>query len=130
MLRDNKGRFCKRSDLEAPPVTGALPAAQSSDPLVHDGPVNTDLFCHNCKKNFIAEIDYAIEGNHGIICCNCGHLHYRLVKAGKVTSDRWDKAENTTMVKRSRIWKHEGLAMRTTTAAELIRERWLQIGRA
>lgn len=93
----------------------------------HTGLVRTDLYCHECDKNFIAEIDYDIDGNHVIECPHCGHEHCRLIKNGIITSDRWDgRNDSSSIVKTRRVWKHDVLKIKTTSAAEHIRNRFLR----
>ena len=49
-----------------------------------------ELWCHDCQKYVQFDIDVALNGNHVIICPNCGHEHCRVVENGKVTDIRWD----------------------------------------
>lgn len=97
-----------------------------ADPsLVNEGRVKTSLYCHECGKTFIAEIDYDQDGQHEIHCAYCDHTHYRLVEKGKVTSERWHADATTIAVKR--VWKcSQGGIQRTSTAADFLRDRWLQ----
>lgn len=89
-------------------------------------PVRTDLDCHNCKKDFIAQLDMALDGNHVLHCPYCGHEHCRVVKAGVVTGDRWDGRNNQRHdVAKSCVWKSPEAPMVTSTAAAFIREKWL-----
>lgn len=60
--------------------------------LIED-PVRTDMNCTNCSKNFIAQLDMSLDGNHVVECPYCGHEHCRVVKAGKVTGDRWESRQ-------------------------------------
>lgn len=45
--------------------------------------------CTNCAGSFIAELDLSLNGNHEITCPLCQHVHYRVVRDGVVTEDRW-----------------------------------------
>ena len=49
----------------------------------------TEMYCHDCRNNFTAELDMDINGNHEIECPHCGHVHYRVVEDGRVTDDRY-----------------------------------------
>jgi len=49
----------------------------------------TEMFCHDCRNDFTAELDMDINGNHEIECPHCGHIHYRVVEDGRVTDDRY-----------------------------------------
>lgn len=56
----------------------------------------TKMFCHNCKDNFLAELDYGLNGNHEIICPYCDHVHYRVIKDGEVTAERYKSSSTIT----------------------------------
>lgn len=47
------------------------------------------VYCTNCGGEFIAELDLSLNGNHEITCPLCQHVHYRVVRDGVVTEDRW-----------------------------------------
>lgn len=94
----------------------------------HEGEVRTDMHCHACSKGFIALLDYRIENNQIIECPNCGHSHYRKVENGVVTEIRHGSDNDAPPVKCRRTWKHDSLKMKTTTASEFIRNRWLNFG--
>jgi DNA-directed RNA polymerase subunit RPC12/RpoP len=105
---------------------------QSTDPLVHDGEVKTPMDCHNCSKQFIALLDYAITGNHVVECPHCGHEHCRVIENGKITEDRWSSRHGSDKdrdgIKARRVWKHTVLPMQTSAASEFIRQRWIDRG--
>lgn len=86
------------------------------------------MHCHNCEKNFIAELDYDIQGNHVIICPHCGHEHWRTIKKGKITDFRWGSHNdgNTPTTQCRRVWSHDHLKMKTSSAAEHIRDQFLR----
>lgn len=54
-----------------------------------DGPVRINLWCHDCRNDFSADLDYGLNGNHVVDCPHCGHKHYRVITDGVVTNDRW-----------------------------------------
>lgn len=91
-----------------------------------DGCIRTDVNCTNCGKNFIAKLDLTIDGNHTICCPYCGHEHCRVIKAGVVTSDRWDSKVQKVKVKSESIWKSESQPIMTSTASAFIRQSWLR----
>lgn len=128
LLRDAKGRFCRISDTSPPLPAAVASPALSTDPLVHDGLVKTEVHCTGCNKKFIAELDFGIDGQHIIECPFCAHEHCRRIEKGRVTDDRWSSRSSlpTIRVERRRMWKHGVLQIRTAAASELIRERWLQ----
>ncbi len=106
--------------------------AQTVDQHQHEGLVRTDIHCHNCSKGFIAELDYSINGEHVAECAYCGHHHYRTIKDGRITEQRWgsdNRPQNSDIIKCRNVWKHDVLAMKTTTASAFIRNRWLNFGR-
>ena len=94
------------------------------------GLVRTDMHCHNCHKGFVAEIDYDVTGEFKIHCPHCDHQHWRVVKDGVMTDQRWGEGDNgqqrNICVK---VWKHPKFEAKTSTASEFIRNRWLNFGR-
>ena len=49
----------------------------------------SDVYCTNCTRQFVAILDLSLNGNHEITCPHCQHVHYRVVRDGVVTEDRW-----------------------------------------
>jgi DNA-directed RNA polymerase subunit RPC12/RpoP len=98
----------------------------SSDPLVNDEPIRTDIHCHECDKTFVAELDCRLDGNHEIECPYCAHTHYRVVEDGKVTDIRCNPKLRAHKVPSRSMWKTSVLPIQTTTAAEFIRRQWLR----
>lgn len=96
-------------------------------PIEKLGPVRTDLHCHQCSKSFIAELDYAIDGNHVIECPYCGHEHCRVIQGGKITGDRWDTRADRVAVEPRCVWKAstDVLQGQTSTVSHYIRSAWL-----
>ena len=92
------------------------------------GKVRTDMHCTNCSKGFIAELDYDIDGNHVVECPYCGHEHCRVINNGDITGERWDSREQRVDVSKRRVWKHDVLQMKTSTACHFMREKWLNLG--
>ena len=95
--------------------------------MKQEGEVNTDLYCHNCQKTFVAAIDFRIDGNHEIHCAYCDHIHFRVIKDGVATEDRFssDDSDKPSTIAR-KTWKAEGLGITTSTASHFLRERWLE----
>ncbi len=92
----------------------------------YEGIVRTDMYCTQCGKNFIARLDFSIDGNHEIICPHCGHEHCRKIEKGKITDARWDTRNHVKVVAETqRIWTHNVIKASTSSAAEFLRERWL-----
>lgn len=68
-------------------------------------PIRTDLYCHNCSKNFIAQLDFGVNGNHVVECPYCGHEHCREIRDGVVTNDRWSSRSQRVDVEKRNVWK-------------------------
>ncbi len=49
----------------------------------------SDVWCTNCEGTFMQEMDLSLNGNHEIMCPLCQHVHYRVVKDGVVTEERY-----------------------------------------
>lgn len=97
-------------------------------PVNGGGVQRTDMNCHACSKNFVAELNLDVSGNYVIECAHCGHEHMRTIKDGKITEGRWGSASdnsNTTRVSGRSVWKSSVIQARTSTVCEFIRELWL-----
>ena len=88
--------------------------------------VRTDMFCTECTKNFIAQLDMSLDGNHIVECPHCGHEHCRVVQAGVVTGERWDSRMQRVPVLKSSVWKSATHPIYTNTASAFIRQSWLE----
>lgn len=102
---------------------------ESTDPLKHNGEVRTELDCHNCSRDFIALIDYSVDGNHVIECPWCGHEHCRVITGGKVTGDRWEGRNHDTgstpKVTPRRVWRSQSVPAQSCSRSHFLRDRWL-----
>lgn len=100
-----------------------------TDELTFDKETKTIFNCTECSKQVVALLDYSINGNHIIECPHCGHEHCRVIENGKITEDRWSSRygdDKTRAIKPRRVWKHNVLQAKTTSASEFIRQRWLE----
>lgn len=88
-------------------------------------PIRTDLNCTNCSKNFIAQLDFGLDGNHIVECPYCGHEHCRVIEKGVVTEDRWSSRYQRVDVDKRCVWKSDSQPIITSTASAYIRELWL-----
>jgi DNA-directed RNA polymerase subunit RPC12/RpoP len=88
-------------------------------------PVRTDMNCTNCSRNFIAQLDMGLDGNHVIECPYCAHEHCRVVEAGEVTGERWSSRVQRVDVDARCVWKADSQPIITSTAAAFIRSAWL-----
>lgn len=106
------------------------------DPLLkREGFIRTELECHGCREQnpplhdrFIATINYSLNGNHKIECPRCGHIHYRVIVDGRVTSERFSSGYPTHTVERRNMWKSETVPIVASTTSAFIRDLWLQRG--
>ena len=57
-----------------------------------------ELYCHNCARYVQYADDLAVNGRRNIVCPNCGHHHYRIVRDGKITEDRWGQDPSQNVV--------------------------------
>lgn len=91
------------------------------------GEQRTFMDCHQCGKNFVALIDYSLDGNHIIECAHCGHEHYRKILNGKVTEERWGSSNGDKLdaYRPRRVWKSNSLPVITSSTSAFIRSRWL-----
>lgn len=94
----------------------------------YEGKVRTDMHCTNCSKKFLAKIDFDVDGNHEIVCPMCGHSHYRVIEKGKITSDRWDSASDTSIKDQTqKLWTDDSRKLQTSSVSQFLRERWLNL---
>lgn len=107
---------------------------QGYSPVEGGGVQRTDMHCHNCNGNFVAELDYDINGNHEVHCPRCGHIHFRKIVGGKITGDRYDSDSSTTKVDGRSTWmagvvrkQKAGVVAgaKVSTTAMFIRDLWL-----
>lgn len=100
--------------------------SEGYSPLEGGGVQRTEIYCHCCKKNFVAELDFDINGDFVIECAHCGHEHQRTIEGGKITEARWGSApENAIRVSGRSVWKSSVIQAKTSTVAHFLRERWL-----
>lgn len=48
-----------------------------------------ELHCHACSRYVQFVLDYDLDGRHILNCPNCGHEHYRIIREGRITAERW-----------------------------------------
>lgn len=94
-------------------------------PINGGGLQRTDIHCHECNKNFVAELDFGLDGNHVIECAYCGHEHYRKIERGVITDVRWDSQRDSNCHKAKSVWKPSVIKIPTSTVAIFIRDLWL-----
>lgn len=92
-----------------------------------EGIVKTHLHCHSCRSGFVAFLNYDVDGNHRIVCPRCGHIHYRVIDKGIVTSDRYDsdmRDKDEVEVPTESFWRSDTMEGNTSTAAKYINDKW------
>jgi hypothetical protein len=91
-----------------------------------DGVQRTEINCHSCHKNFVAELDFGINGNFIIECAHCAHEHFRTIKDGVITEGRWGSGnDSTTRIAGRSVWKSSVIKAQTSTVVHFLRDRWL-----
>lgn len=100
-------------------------------PVEGGGVQRTEMYCHGCSKNFVAELDFDICGDYVIECAHCGHEHCRTIKEGKITEARWDARndkKDAIRVNGRSVWKSSVIQAKTSSVAMFLHERWLNRG--
>lgn len=104
-------------------------------PVEGGGLQRTDLHCHACNGNFVAELDFDLNGDHEIHCPRCGHIHYRTVKGGKITEARYSsdstpvaKVDGRSTWTSGEVRKRDSgrvESAKVSTVCSFLRDRWL-----
>lgn len=50
-----------------------------------------EFYCAECDHCVYVHLSLHLNGNHIMHCPNCGHRHYRVIKDGVITSDRFSE---------------------------------------
>ena len=53
-----------------------------------------EFYCH-CNHFIYPKLNLELNGNHEVVCPMCKHVHYRVVKDGKITEDRHSESSGT-----------------------------------
>ena len=48
-----------------------------------------ELDCTECNGKFEFNMSFQRDGNYRIVCPFCSHEHFRMVRDGRITGDRW-----------------------------------------
>jgi len=95
-------------------------------PIDGGGIQRTELHCHDCGRQFVAELDFDVNGDHVIECPHCEHEHYRAIRDGVITDRRWGSANDTSkQVKARSVWKSSVIQAQTSSVSAFLRDRWL-----
>jgi len=57
-----------------------------------------EFYCSNCCKYFDVKLNMSLNGNHRVHCPNCGHIHFRLIENGEITTSRFNEVEDKIIV--------------------------------
>jgi DNA-directed RNA polymerase subunit RPC12/RpoP len=60
--------------------------------------VKFEFSCSNCSKIFDIKLNMSLDGNYRIHCPMCSHVHYRVVKQGKITDERFPQNEDKILI--------------------------------
>ena len=75
----------KNSQLTAKELMDSL---KKIDPIKF-GTQKTEFYCHGCSGFIAVELNMDLNGNHEVHCPKCDHIHYRVIKDGVVTEERY-----------------------------------------
>jgi len=93
-----------------------------------------ELACSDCGRRLVFDMNFSQDGNHEITCPACGHVHYRVVRNGQITGDRWQAAMQTFMATNITVYSGGTTCdtwasnMNVGTATQFMRFSWLQTG--
>lgn len=90
-----------------------------------------ELQCTNCGRFVRFNMDFALDGNHEITCPRCKHIHYRVVRNGKITEDRWRSSAGPTYFATSvtsSTYSYISTAATTDATSFYLYDSWLQTG--
>lgn len=54
--------------------------------------------CTECGKYFDVVLNTSLNGEYRIHCPKCNHIHYRKLKDGQITEDRFDTNKNSFLI--------------------------------
>lgn len=63
-----------------------------------DDIVRTEIYCHECGNYVQFALNLGISGRHTLNCPICGHEHYRVVRDGRVSEERWQSSSQLPIV--------------------------------
>lgn len=108
-----------------------LPSTETDMYRSH-GLTRSDMYCHDCSKNFVAIVNHDLDGQHVIECPHCAHKHYRIIKSGAVTGERHSSdstlKEHRAKTDRRGMWKSTSEPVAASSASHFMRDMWLRRG--
>ena len=57
-----------------------------------------EIHCHGCGRFVQFILNFENDGNYEIDCPRCGHTHYRVIRNGRITDDRWKSSMQYTQI--------------------------------
>ena len=83
-----------------------------------------ELHCHACDKYVRFNMDLSVDGNYKIDCPNCGHDHYRVVRNGKVTDNRWGQSASQQWVSLPGTFYMNTMTATSTSGNSFLADSW------
>jgi DNA-directed RNA polymerase subunit RPC12/RpoP len=94
--------------------------------------VKFEFHCSNCSKYFDIKLNMSLNGNYRIHCPNCEHVHYRQVKNGQITDNRFPQNDDQILIEDIRPMKSSCRDLQTEKATcttddpgGFLRQSWL-----
>lgn len=86
----------------------------------------TEIYCHHCEGYIRIALDYSLNGNHEIRCPECGHIHWRVIKDGEITEDRYRSSAGMIFTASTAATNYSltGSTL-TSSASTIFAESWL-----
>lgn len=70
-----------------------------------------EFYCAMCSHYLYPRMNMELDGNYVVNCPNCGHKHYRTIKGGYITEDRFcasSEMKHELIMPRSAAVPHSG----------------------
>jgi len=64
-----------------------------------------EFSCTACPKVFDFKLNTSLNGNYKIHCPNCGHVHFRILRNGEITEDRFNEHDTSILIENIRPMK-------------------------
>ena len=80
----------------------------------------TEIYCHECDGYIRVVLDYSLNGNHEIRCPKCDHIHWRVIKDGEITSDRYKSSSGMIILSATTSDNYYLASSESTTSANNI----------
>lgn len=84
-----------------------------------------ELYCHGCGGYVQFNLDLSVDGNYVLHCPKCGHDHYRVVKNGKITDERWGQSQSQIRIVSSITYTTTSTYSTTTSCSNFLYTSWM-----